>query len=388
MYSAGNTHFASPDRSTKQEIEKSFNQIMEMPFFRELMDNLSETVVILDENRQIVFANKQLLRLLGFETHNLILGMRPGEALECRNAVDDKDNPCCGTTERCKECGAVKAILTAQTGAYGNEECRILTEKGTAMDLLITTKPLNVNDRYYTFFTATDISDKKRKAVLERMFFHDAINLAGVVLGMSELLKDDEEIKDGELVSIIYDSANALVDEINSYKLLTRAENNDLDLNISELNSFDVIRELASFYSKHKVCFNKRLNLDLSSEQIILESDKTILRRILGNMIKNALEASLEGEDVSICSSLGEDGKSVIFSVHNKGVIPKKAQTQIFQRSFTTKGNGRGVGTYSMKLLTEKYLKGRVSFTSGEDNGTTFYAEFPIQNTCTLQKRS
>jgi sensor histidine kinase regulating citrate/malate metabolism len=50
---------------------------------------------------------------------------------------------------------------------------------------------------------------------------------------------------------------------------------------------------------------------------------------------------------------------------------------QIFQRSFSTKGTGRGIGTYSVKLLTEKYLQGEVSFISTKEFGTTFYITIP-----------
>ncbi len=50
----------------------------------------------------------------------------------------------------------------------------------------------------------------------------------------------------------------------------------------------------------------------------------------------------------------------------------------MFQRSFTTKGEGRGLGTYSMKLLSERYLNGRVEFTSSPEHGTTFTAVYPV----------
>ena len=52
---------------------------------------------------------------------------------------------------------------------------------------------------------------------------------------------------------------------------------------------------------------------------------------------------------------------------------------KIFQRSFSTKGEGRGLGTYSMKLLTERYLGGRVSFTTSADEGTIFKVALPIR---------
>ncbi|MBK8046925.1 MAG: hypothetical protein IPK16_07250 [Anaerolineales bacterium] len=59
------------------------------------------------------------------------------------------------------------------------------------------------------------------------------------------------------------------------------------------------------------------------------------------------------------------------------GLDSADIQLQVFQRSFSTKGNGRGLGTYSMKLLTERYLQGEVGFVSTPESGTTFFARFP-----------
>ena len=62
-----------------------------------------------------------------------------------------------------------------------------------------------------------------------------------------------------------------------------------------------------------------------------------------------------------------------VFRVNNPGVIPANIRTQIFQRSFSTKGHGRGLGTYSMKLFGENYLNGKVYFQSNEKQGTTIH---------------
>ncbi len=72
-------------------------------------------------------------------------------------------------------------------------------------------------------------------------------------------------------------------------------------------------------------------------------------------------------------------GKGALeFRIHNPAAIPDEVQLQVFQRSFSTKGTGRGLGTYSAKLITERYLKGRISFTSSTDEGTTFRVAFPV----------
>ena len=68
----------------------------------------------------------------------------------------------------------------------------------------------------------------------------------------------------------------------------------------------------------------------------------------------------------------------VEFWIHNPGLMSRKVQFQMFQRSFSTKGSGRGLGTYGAKLITEQYLKGGISFTSSAGEGTTFRAAYLI----------
>jgi hypothetical protein len=99
--------------------------------------------------------------------------------------------------------------------------------------------------------------------------------------------------------------------------------------------------------------------------------------RILLNMAKNAAEATPDGGSIEVICRKGDEIAS--FSIHNKGIIPDDIRLQIFQRSFSTKGYGRGLGTYSMKLFGENYLKGRVYFTSDEKEGTIFTVEVPIE---------
>ncbi len=95
-------------------------------------------------------------------------------------------------------------------------------------------------------------------------------------------------------------------------------------------------------------------------------------------MVKNALEATMPGNTISLQSERA--GDSVRFSVHNPEVMTEDVRLQVFQRSFSTKGRERGLGTYSMRLFSERYLNGRVSFTSTEAEGTIFTAEYPLNH--------
>ena len=117
------------------------------------------------------------------------------------------------------------------------------------------------------------------------------------------------------------------------------------------------------------------MRIDLPELAPELQTDVTLLRRVLGNMLKNAVEATPAGGTITVGCVDRDD--EVEFWINNPGEMPRQVQLQIFQRSFTTKGAGRGLGAYSMRLLTERYLGGRVGFTSSPTDGVTFRAVYP-----------
>ena len=108
-----------------------------------------------------------------------------------------------------------------------------------------------------------------------------------------------------------------------------------------------------------------------------LFSDPVLLERVLGNMIKNALEATPSNGTVTV--GCGPIQGGVQFWVHNPTDMPRDVQLQVFQRAFSTKGKGRGFGTYGIKLLAERYLQGGIGFESVEAEGTTFWISLPVE---------
>jgi signal transduction histidine kinase len=324
-------------------------------------------VLVLNSNRQTVFANKTLKQVLNYKGIEYI-GRRPGELFNCKNA--DLTEGGCGTSEFCRTCGAVTAILRSLDGYSDIQECRITTISGDALDLRVWTNFIDLNNSRFTIFTMWDITDEKRRKMLERIFFHDVLNTAGGIKGFIELLRDADPGEIKEFESIIRALADKLIEEIKAQRELTLAELNELSVNILPCSSHKILDDVYYLYVNHPVANKKELNVLYEKENVSFDSDPLLIRRVLNNMVKNALEAVDEGETVTMTSKT-ENG-TITFSVHNPGVIPKDAQLQIFLRSFSTKGTGRGLGTYSMKLLTERYLKGKIDFTTSVEEGTTF----------------
>ena len=180
-------------------------------------------------------------------------------------------------------------------------------------------------------------------------------------------------------VALIQGAADRLIEEVKSHRQLSAAERGEVEIDIDVAESLRLMQDVANSYSEHEVANQRTININSASDNVELATDVVLARRVLGNMVKNALEASSPGETVTLGCMDDED--FVVFSVHNSCYMPKKLQLQMFQRSFSTKGAGRGIGTYSIKLFGEKYLQGRVSFTSSEENGTTFYLRLPKKHT-------
>ncbi len=368
------TQFAPAERASKLKLEKQIALFNKNDLMNHILNSVPLNVTVLNSNRQIVYSNDNFSEYLGIEKKDLVYGSRVGEAVNCIHAKESEGG--CGTTEFCSTCGAVHAIINSLNGKESAKECRITVQHGDAIDLMVWGKPIKVEGDNFSIFSFIDIGDAKRRHALERIFFHDVLNTAGSLRSFLELSNDPDYSEDREeFIKYAYEISGNLVEEILEQKDLVAAENGELAVNYTDVDSIElmeIVKRQFSTSDKFKHC---SIIISPESKSIKIVTDKVLLRRVIANLVKNAVEASNEGDEITI--SCTDQNEYVIFSVHNKSVMPKNVKLQIFQRSFSTKGKGRGLGTYSIKLLTERYLNGEVTFTSEMGKGTTFYVKLP-----------
>jgi len=217
--------------------------------------------------------------------------------------------------------------------------------------------------------------NEQRRRMLERVFFHDILNLVGSVRGFAELLKNNDVQATQEIYDLIYQAADRSLEDIEAQRALASAEKNELVIERTEVSSRVLMNLITNLYQHHKVAKGRTIVIADETENFQFVSDQSILSRILGNMLKNGLEGTKDGGRVVF--GCRQEREQICFWVHNDAVIPDQPRRQIFKQGISTKGKGRGIGTYSMKLLTE-YLHGEISFRSNEQEGTTFKACFPM----------
>lgn len=341
------------------------------------VETAAEPTAVLNEHRQVVFANQAFKDLVGTATIEDLCGRRPGEILGCVNAEHG-----CGESESCRFCGAAQAIVeTLRSRKPVVRECHIAAADGnrsTAWDFLVHTTPFDLAGDTFVLIALTDVSHQKRRLALERIFFHDILNTASSFKVHLDLLKRESVGQAGkDLIMRLETIFDTLVEEIQGQRVLLSAENGTLSVQRNLIDSHALARQLAIQLSGQDFARGRRIVLAPFSESFSIVSDDSLLKRVLGNMMKNALEASPEGSTVSLGFRKADGG--AWFEVHNPTSMEPAVQRRIFTRYFSTKGEGRGLGTWGMKLLAEDYLGGRVSFSSTVEGGTTFTLSLPLQ---------
>jgi two-component system, NtrC family, sensor histidine kinase HydH len=105
---------------------------------------------------------------------------------------------------------------------------------------------------------------------------------------------------------------------------------------------------------EHRIAVHRSVSYDIP-----ILGDPGLLRQLIDNLLKNAIEAQPDGGDLEI--ELKRDGGTVALAVRNKGfALPSKEVERIFEPYFTTKAQGTGLGVPIARRIAEAH-GGRMS---------------------------
>ena len=362
--------------ASKSELLRQSAYFSSVLLIRNLLDSMPGIVLVLNRYRQIIFANRVFCDLAGHSSSESLLGRLVGDVLACHVTLDVESG--CGMGASCETCGALTAMLSGLAGEENVQECMITRRDGSAIQnltLRVWSAPLRYADEDFTVLAGMDISHERRRLALERTFFHDILNLVGSIRGFAALLEIDSQVDHLEISRRIQVASQRVIDEIDAQRILLAVEKGELIVDSHVLASIQVLADVVELYEGQDIARNRTIQIDAATVPTTFVSDATLLHRILGNMLKNALEASPEEDAVTLGAEARD--RQLNLWVHNSAVIPGEYQQRIFQRDFSTKGAGRGLGTYSMQLLA-RLLSGEVHFISESGYGTRFTLSLPV----------
>lgn len=365
------------NRLSQKEIKQQAHSIDNLKYLKTILDAFSDIIVIVNQQRQVIFANEMFLKYLGKENMQEALGERPGELIKCVHSRKGPDG--CGTGKECLYCGAVLTVLKSQASNSQQEnEARITTEvngKILPLDLKVIAKPITIKNETYTMAILKDISSMKRKEMMERAFIHDLTNTVYSLTNKLDLFPVEKFPEIDEQYQLIRNLAIKVSDEIEAQKDIIKIERGELKPQFINVKTKAIIQSAINVLSPTKKNSDFKIKIDKNTVDSRIKTDPRLLQRVLINLLKNAIEASSKGDEIIIGSR--EINDKVEFWVRNNAILSDEIKAQIFQRSFSTKGIGRGIGTFSVKLLTEEYLHGKALFESNEKTGTIFRIQIP-----------
>ncbi|MFP4067347.1 MAG: two-component system sensor histidine kinase NtrB [Spirochaetaceae bacterium] len=231
-----------------------------------------------------------------------------------------------------------------------------------------------------------DISERKKmeknKERVERIVRHDLKNpLSGILGGVQLLMQETTDEQQQVYLTLIQDAGMQMLHMLeNSFSYL-QMEDGTYQAQFETFSIGELIRVVRTEVDAYAAQYGVELDFSCNGHRIsetkdcLLRGEKQHLAGMLGNLIRNAIEASSRGDVVDIAFARSDELR---IDIHNTGVIPEEIRDTFFDRYVSHgKRNGTGLGTYTAKLIVD-YHGGDIDFRSNESEGTHLLIRLPL----------
>lgn len=343
-----------------------------------ILNNIPEGLIIFDDKAQITRVNRAALDMLGYAEQSVI-----GVDLESVLVARDVKSQPIPRAER-------PIIRTLATRQQLHESLCYTRQDGAVFDAQVASSPLVVDGRLVGAIQV--FHDITREKALDRsktefvsLASHQLRTPASIVKwGIETLVTDASQPlnKAQHKVVRMIDQANErMIKTIETLLHITRLE---AGKTVGKPQRVDLgpflAQELAAFRTYIR---RKKLQTTLSCKPttLHLSIEPDYLQIIVHNLLANAVKYTPKGGSITI--TIEERGPGIRLTVADTGCgIPPSQQSQIFHKFFRAENaqsidpDGNGLGLYLVKLIVN-CLSGTISFTSAENEGTTFYVAIP-----------
>lgn len=235
----------------------------------------------------------------------------------------------------------------------------------------------------------SELEEKEMEAWqnLVRVLTHEIMNsvtpissLAGMVeeeldtkLKNSDFLLKKEEAEDMYLsVQTIGKRSAGLIKFVKEFRNLTHVPKP----NLTEVAVKNLLEEMAMLHKKELADHGIVTLVEVQSNDLVLQADKTMIEQVLINLIKNAIQAFDNQQEKKIILSAHTNEGHVIISVKDNGNgIDADAMERIFVPFFTTKKTGSGIGLSLSRQIMRQH-GGQITVKSKLGEGTEFLLRF------------
>jgi len=372
-----------------KEEKKNVNiQLSEIEKFKSAVENSRSAIVIVKKNREIIYVNKWLEMLTGYNASELI-GDMPEKIL----------------SEKIPEKVRKKMYESVKNGMiFESEEIFYKKKNGDVYQAALSVYPVLNEEKELRFFVGvhTDIT-KRKKAELARTEF---VSIAGHQLRtplsamrwyLEELLDNpgSMSIEQSEHLAGLYKTSLRMIDLVNSMLDTARLEVGTMMQEHEEVDVISIVSDTVQEQSINAQMQDVDLEVNIEKENIkTITSDKKLIRMIVENLLSNAIKYTQPGGKASV-SLVGVtngtfagkrfEGNGIGLTVADNGMgIPESQVHRMFEKMFRADNArsidavGTGLGLYTIKLIIDE-MNGKIWFDTKEGIGTTFYVYIPYK---------
>ena len=179
---------------------------------------------------------------------------------------------------------------------------------------------------------------------LTRVLTHEIMNATAPITSISQSLLSRPDVRDSQLeegIRAIHETSSHLSEFVSNYRKMSELEKPKIE-DVGMLKMIDDIRKAYPLLA---------WEVSVSSD-LTVRADVGMLRQVLMNLVKNAIEAQAQ----KIVVEENRKSASPTLCIGNDGLpIPAENRQSLFVPFFTTKRSGNGIGlSISRRIMTEQ----------------------------------
>lgn len=369
-----------------------------------IVDRISDSYIVLNENNVITDFNATFLTTFGVKAND-IRNKEIATVIQSFNEHNIDINSLRSTLDKVKASNDTYHYEKhfESIHKHFNIEINDIRSNGKYVGTLILFKDItqHIEDMETIKKNQDMLVEKERLASLGQLVGGIAHNLktpimsiAGATEGLTDLVKEyDSSIGDPEVnEQDHHDIAHDMTEWIEKIKthtsymsdIITAVKGQAVTLNENEEDKF-TINELVkrvNILMKHElknalIDMNINMNVD---DMITLNGNVNSLVQVINNIISNAIQAYNGETNKSIDLNFNKNGNSIVISVQDYGCgMPSEVKDKLFKEMITTKGkNGTGLGLFMSYSTIRGHFNGDITFDSELGKGTRFDIILPL----------
>lgn len=356
------------------------------------LESTATMMLIADNEGNIQYANKEFVRVSGFESEELI-----GES-SCYIIDEHINGPemvkTCWETVKSGIAWEGEILAQSKNGNVYFEELTLtpLVERGRVTHFVAVKKDISerirvqeelklARDEAIMAMNQAREANRAKDTFLSSMS-HELRTPLNAINGFSQILlaKADTPESAKKFIEKIHISGNNLLSLVNTILDFSKIEAGKMEVHIAPFAMDKLTKEVRILVESmaHKKNLTLKLTLNIG---MIINADRQLIKQVLVNLLSNAIKFSPEGDVITLIHTLDETNDVFGIADHGHGIPPDKIATlfdpfvQIREhQNDSIKGSGLGLSI--VKKIIELH-HGEVWIESIEGEGSCFYFSLP-----------